>query len=331
LWHPGRSGARSFATLLLAVTLGLAMLGDAARAEPVHDLSRALVNGRLAKTRLSAAISLGRLRDPRSLRPLMRALVDDRDHRVRAEAASALGRLAQPAALPALRRARRDRHPAVRRQVFAAIAHIRDAQVVAAQARAVPPARPPSSPPPRAPAAVIAGGDVSAPAGASSDGRAEVHTAAQSDAVAGQQRIYVMLKSASDKSVGSAPPAMRQERATRMRALMAGHLARNGNVTVVPPGAISTAIASDPYGIDLTVVKLGRVERAAQIAVECEIRVAISAPDGRMLSVLTGGAKVEVPRATFREEFLPELNREALEGAVRSVERDLITHLIRQP
>lgn len=325
--------------------IALVVLTDgAARAERVHDLSRALLHGRLAKTRISAAVSLGRLRDPRSVKWLTQALGDDRDHRVRAEAADALGQLGEPAALPALRRARRDRSPAVRRQALAAIAHIRDAEAAVARARASRAARWSSAESPRAPAAVIAGRDVSSPAGPPSDARGASRAAAADahvDAAAGpsgQQRIYVTLKSASDKSVGVAAPATRQERASRMRTLMAGHLSRSPTVTVVPPGGAGSAArhvashaATDPYGIDLTVVKLGRIERPAQIEIECEIRVAISTPEGKMLSLLTGGAKVQVPRATFRDEFLPELHREALEGAVRSVEHDLIDHLARLP
>jgi hypothetical protein len=50
-----------------------------------------------------------------------------------------------------------------------------------------------------------------------------------------------------------------------------------------------------------------------------------------MLSFLTGGAKVQVPRGTFREHYLPQLRGEAIEGAVRSVHGDLVAFLKKQP
>jgi hypothetical protein len=140
--------------------------------------------------------------------------------------------------------------------------------------------------------------------------------------------IYVTLKSASDESSGRAGHAARRTRASRMRSLMQRHLERSQGVTVVASDSESMA---DPYAIDLTMRRLSRVERGPHVEVECEIRVAVSTREGKMLSVLTGGAKVQVPRDTFRDEFMPRLRREALEGAVRSVHRDLLAYLAKLP
>jgi HEAT repeats len=274
----------------------LIMAAGTARADRVHDLSRALVHGKRVQTRVSAAISLARLRDPRALGSLVRAL-RDRNHKVRAQAAAALGELGHADALPALRRARRDRNSTVRARALAALRRIRQVQT----------AREASSTVPALVASPVYG------------------IAADRDAA---RLVHVMLKAASDKSNGAEPSA-RQALANEMRSLMADQLERTPGVTVVPAGAGDRAI--DPYAIDLTVVKLERVERAATVDVECEIRVAISTPRGKMLSLLTGGAVAQLPRATFRDEFLPELRRDALEGAVRSVHRDLIAHLAKLP
>ncbi len=293
---------------LVAIGLAVAILAGgarAARADRVHDLSHALVHGKRATTRISAAESLGRLRDPRSLKSLVRALRDPH-HRVRALAASALGRLGAPDALAALEGARRDSSITVRRNAIGAIESIRARQAESA----------------RAGAAV----DI-APRHAAIAGSLLVRPAAVEEAPPAE-RLYVMLKSAIDKSSGAGPKG-RLARASRMRTLMADHLEQTRNVTLIPSGA--RALTVDPYAIDLTMVKLSRVEREANIEIECEIRVAISTPQGKMLSFLTGGAKVQVPRATFRDEFLPQLRREALEGAVRSVHRDLIAHLAKLP
>jgi HEAT repeats len=291
-----RKRSRPAAVLALAVAL-LVMASGSARADRVHDLSRALVHGKRVQTRISAAISLGRLRDPRAVGSLVRAL-RDRSSKVRAHAAAALGELGRADALPALRRARRDRSPTVRLRALAAMKRIRQVRI----ARAASPTAMPA----------LAASPV-------------YGIAADRDAA---RRVHVMLKSASDKAngaVASAHHALDRE----MRSLMADQLEQTPGVTVVPAGTGDRPI--DPYAIDLTVVKLERVERTATVDVECEIRVAISTPRGKMLSLLTGGAVAQLPRATFRDEFLPELRRDALEGAVRSVHRDLIAHLAKLP
>ena len=244
-----------------------------ALADRVDDLSRDLEGGRHEKTRVAAASSLAKLRDPRAVKPLTRAL-RDRSAMVRALAAGALGNLGDPAALPALQRAQRDPSRLVRRRADEAIAQIRRQQ--------------------------------------------------ESAASAGTPRIHVMLKTASDDSVA---PGVRKDRSREVRALMARRLVQSREVTLVASDSRDPSI--DPYAIDLTVVKLERTSRGKNIEVACEIRVAISTRAGKMLSFLTGGAAVQVPKASFRDEFLPQVQREALEGAVRSVHRDLVAYLAR--
>ncbi|HTE54540.1 MAG TPA: HEAT repeat domain-containing protein [Kofleriaceae bacterium] len=295
---------------LVALLLALAAThggGRPARAERVHDLSRALLHGKHVKTRLSAATALDRMRDPRALRSLMQAL-GDASYMVRELAAVALGHLGDPTALPALEGARSDPRRAVRRQVLAAIDLIRDKQRRARGASAA-----------RAP---LAGG---APVRGAGGLAYQVPGPKPGD----PPPIYVMLKSTSDKSAGGAALKVRKMRAQRMRSLMATELAHGKQVTLLP--TVSRDPSVDRYAIDLTVVKLARVERGPHVEVECEIRVAISTREGRMLSFLTGGAKVQVPRVSFREDFLPQLRGEALEGAVRSVHRDLVSYLLKLP
>ena len=306
-----------------APALGLALVvalvaggGHPARAERVHDLSRALVHAKREKTRIAAAASLGQLRDPRAREPLIRALRGDSSHVVRGMAATALGSLGDPAALPALERARRDRSRAVRLRVLVALSRIRDRQTAPAHVEAV-------DAPGRGAAAAAAAPAPPRRAG----GPAGYSFAARAAPAAAPDKVYVILKSASDKSAGSADRAVREKRATRMRSLMARQLQQSQDVTLL--ASMARAPSVEPYFVDLTVVKLDHVERGPNVEVECEIRAAISTREGKMLSFLTGGAKVQVPRTTFRAEFLPQLHGEALEGAVRSVHRDLVAHLIK--
>ena len=63
------------------------------------------------------------------------------------------------------------------------------------------------------------------------------------------------------------------------------------------------------------------------IEVEAELRVAISDVSGRMLSVMSGGAKVQVPPGTFDARQLPALRKEALDNAMRGMLDKLLAQL----
>ena len=49
--------------------------------------------------------------------------------------------------------------------------------------------------------------------------------------------------------------------------------------------------------------------------------------DGKMLSFLSGGAKVQVPKRTFNAKYLPEMRKEALENAMRGMFDKLLAQL----
>src|SRR5690606_19706459 len=90
-------------------------------ADRLSELARLLAGRSGEKIRISAAVELSRLRDPRALKPLVAALADP-SNVVRSVAASGLEHLGDPAALPALRRATKDPDRTVRRRVIDAIA-----------------------------------------------------------------------------------------------------------------------------------------------------------------------------------------------------------------
>jgi hypothetical protein len=297
---------RRLITLLLASGLGLGMGAGTAQAEKVHDLSRLLVHGKTEKERIAAAVSLGRLRDDRALKPLVRALSDD-SNVVRALAATALGYLAQPAALPALQRATKDPDLTVRRRATEAMAEIRR------------------------------GASATAPAAMPAPLQTARYDKLANYAIAPHEpartpQVYVLVKSAQDKSAGSAPLKTRQMHAVAMRSLMVDELKRDQQVTLMQATPAAAAqMGMEPYSIDVTIVKLDRLERGAHVEIECEIRVAVSNERGKMLSFLTGGAKVQVPKRTFRTTYEPQLKREALENAVKSVHQDLVAYLRNRP
>jgi hypothetical protein len=75
------------------------------------------------------------------------------------------------------------------------------------------------------------------------------------------------------------------------------------------------------------VTKLDVDQSGPSVEVDCELRLAVSDDTGKMLSFLSGGAKASVPRAKFKPEFLPNLRKEALEGALRGLFDKLLAHL----
>ena len=290
--------------MLLAAALGLGAGAGSARAEKVHDLSNLLVHGKTEKERIAAAVSLGRLRDDRALKPLVRALSDE-SNVVRALAATALGYLNQSAALPALQRASKDPDTTVRRRATEAIASIRQGASGGATAAA---------PPVQAARYNKLANYAIAP-----------HEPARTP------QVYVMVKSTQDKSAGSAPVKIRQMQATTMRTMIMDELKRDQQVTLMQTTPAAAATGVEPYSIDVTIMRLDRTERGAHVEIECEIRIAVSNERGKMLSFLTGGAKVQVPKRTFRAAYEPQLRREALENAVKSVRQDLVAYLRNRP
>lgn len=241
------------------------------------------------KARIAAAVSLGRVKDRRALRPLVLAL-RDRNRTVRVIAATALGHLGEPAALAALRRASSDDDSLVRKRAMEAIAKIRNRR------------------------ALRDGGYLRKEARRNLDARPE---------------LFVVLKSTHDESGGRLSKRVRAHRAQKMRSLMLRQLRRTPEITLNEQQARRYGIS--PHAIDVSITRFTRNQRGALIEVECQLRIAVSNKRGKMTSVLSGGAKVQVPVRSFKSSYLPQLRLEALENAVKGVHQDLLRHLRRNP
>jgi hypothetical protein len=285
----------------IALAAAVALRPAPGRAEKVHDLSRTLLRGKTDKERIAAAVALGRLRDARSVKPLIQALGDS-NNAVRAVAAIALGVLGDAQALPALRKASEDPDKTVRRRATEAMALIKQG-------------------------------------GAAGKGGAEALTndplanykldGRESPRVDDKPALYVVVKSAQDKTAGKTDLGTRRLRASHMKTLMVSELQHTQHVTTDKTEAEQLGI--EPYAIDVTILKLDRVVNGPYVEIQCELRVAISNKRGKMISFLTGGAKVQVPKRTFNAAYEPQLRLEALENAVKSVHQDLITYLTSRP
>jgi len=268
-----------------------------ASADRLVNLSRTLASSKHDKARIAAAVSLGRMKDRLALRPLVRAL-RDKNRVVRAIAAASLGHLGDAQALPSLKRAMRDADATVRRRATRAIVAIRRSS--AAKNSAAQPAA-------KKRAAKRAGfGD-------------------RPRKLAPRPTLYLVLKSATDESRNRSNKKMRARREAKLRSYMESELKGAKDVTTSEHEA--TAYGIERNTIDASITKLKRRVSGPYVEVECEIRIAISNNRGKMLSFLTGGAKVQIPKGMYRKKQLPKLRLEAIENAVKSVHQDLISHL----
>ncbi len=274
------------------------------KADRLGDLSQRLSKSKSDKARVAAAVSLGRLKDKRALKPLVTAL-RDKNKSVRAVAASALGGLGDSRALPALRRATLDKDKTVRKRATVAIGVIRK----------------------------------EAGSSAESSNRYNLKSRKIRDAhyrVDGQESprmsprkpdLFVTVRASADQAPGKATKKERKARSEVMRTLMLAELSNAKRLTT------SASIAEDLdlpyYGVDISITRLQRVVNGPWIELECELRVAISNERGKMISFLTGGAKVQVPKRSFRKQFETNMRKEALENAVKSVHSDLVRYLLK--
>jgi hypothetical protein len=219
-------------------------------------------------------------------------------------AATALGRLEYPAALPTLRvLATDDRDEEVRKA--ASNAAIKIAQ---ASHRLGP-----------RPDAVEA--DPQARRVASTTGHGLDRAAAAPD----HADLYLLVSSAADESPGPADKPTRQRHADVIKRVLLAELKTAPSVTQLARDAQRWGLPA--RHIDLSVTRLDVRKVAGALAINAELRVTISDDNGKLLSFLTGGAKVEVPNQKLDPKYLPALRVEALENAMRGMFGKLLAHL----
>ncbi len=284
----------------------LAMIGLLAPSAPAHAEERVAVLARMlksssAKTRLAAVLSLAKLGDPAAEKPLVSAL-GDRNVRVRAVAATALGRLDCDAALPTLRvLAAADADPGVREAARNATMKIakaslqRDERTASVDAEA---------------RRAAASGRPAAPHGRSSEPHAE---------------LYLRINSSTDDSPGRADKAARKAHAAIVKRVLLEQLQTAPSITSQTSEAERWGLAA--RHIDLSVTRLAATRARGMVEVDAQLRLAISDDSGKMLSFLSGGAKVQVPSDKFDAKYLPTMRKEALEGAMRGMFGNLLAHL----
>jgi hypothetical protein len=289
---------------LLAIVFAAVLQYAPAHAEQrVAALTR-MLSSSSDKTRLSAVLALAKLAEPAAQKALVGAL-NDPSARVRVVAATALGRLACEAALPRLRTlASEDTDDDVRKAAGNAAMKI---------ARA---SRPADDRPARS------DGDVEARRMAAGGAR-PVGRLARPDEP--HPDLYVLINSSSDDSPGIADKAARKQHADIIKRVLMQHCRAEPSITSTFDDAQRWDLIA--RHIDLSVTRLDVVRNATAVEIDAQLRLAISDDSGKMLSFLSGGAKVQVGNQTFDPRYLPALRKEALENAMRGMFDKLLRHL----
>lgn len=274
--------------------------GRAAQAEERVAVLARMLKSSSEKTRLAAVLSLAKLGDRAAERPLVTAL-RDKNMRVRAVAATALGRLDCDAALPTLRvLAASDAEDDVRQAAsnaalkIAKSSHQRDERIAQVDAEA----------------RRAASGHASAPRARQGEPHAE---------------LYLLINSSADDSPGRPDKVARKTHAEIVKRALVAKFKTEASITSVAAEAQRWGLIA--RHIDLSVTKLELRRAGGVLELAAELRIAISDDNGKMLSFLNGGAKIQVPSAKFDTRYLPALRREALENAMRGMLHKLLAYL----
>lgn len=311
-----RLGRRVAAVLVALIACAAApSIAHADDADRIAQLSETLSAKHSERDRVAACTALARMNSKVALRPLVAAL-RDASPTVRGIAAAGLGKLGHRAALPALRAAQGDSDVIVQKRAAEAIVQICTANnlpVAAAPTSSIVPPAPTTQP------SVAKGLAGARPA------VAKAGFGNQPRAVAPRPELFIVIKSASDDSAGKHDKKARKLHADALRDAMATELASESLVTVMPADAKKFGL--DARHLDLSVVSIDLRTDGAFMEVEAQLRLAISDDNGRMLSFVSGGAKIQVPRKGYDASYLPQLRKEALENAVRGLFGKLIDQL----
>jgi len=283
----------------LVVLLLVANVAPARAGDRIDELTTQLSSSS-EKTRLTAVVSLARLDDKRALKPLVTALHDP-SAPVRALAASALGHLGHKASLPSLRTAATDDTDETVRE------KAREAAVRVAKVNNLPDELPPAK------------AEVAQARRTTGFGRSP-------HAVEDRPDLYVVIKSTNDDSPGSKnDKVVRKNNADVLKTSLQDQLKAAPQVTLTETEAKRWGL--EARHIDVSVVKLDVDTSGSYVEISADLRLAISDDTGKMLSFLSGGAKVQVPRSKYKPQFLPDFRKEALEGAMKGMFDKLLAHL----
>jgi hypothetical protein len=243
---------------------------------------------------------------------LSRTLEKSPEEKARLAAAVSLGRLADRRGVPALSKALSDKSPVVRGVAATALGHIGDTRAIPALERALGDSNEAVRTRSRDALALLRGKSASSTASAP-PGRVTPKERPRLD----DGKVRVTVKPMTTKTAS-------KELAKQMQGFVIAELQRSPEVAVETDGVVGRFV------IDGAITKMSRITSGPWVEVSCEVRITISTSDGRILSMVTGGATVQTPANYYRAKMDKGLYRDALENAVRGAHQNLITFLGRQ-
>lgn len=275
------------------------------QANKVGQLGKTLKTSRKEKARISAAVSLGRLHDKRGVGALVFALRKDSSKLVRAVSAAALGHIGDKRALPALEKATHDKAKTVRKRAREAVQRIEEK-------------------------VNERGGAAGSMTSKKRDKRAKTirMAARERPSLERTPTVFVKLETVADRSKRKTTKRHRAWSARKLKGYFTTELRRTADVTTDIERADDLGIRK--FNVDVTITGFSRRTRGPWVEIVCEVRLSVSNHRGRMLSFLTGGATVQVPKRTFKRKYETQLRKEALENAAKSMHQDLMAYLAKE-
>ena len=284
-------------TVFICGWVGLALVASAtpAYADRIDDLSRTLEQEKDEKARIAAAVGLGRLADARAVPALVRALRDS-SAVVRGVAASALGRIGDTRAVPGLERLKNDTSDVVRTRAKEALGLIREKE------------------------ARLSGGGRTVDTSYVAPRERPLLKAP--DEPAPTPHLFVTVKSITNKAENGGKPF-----ADKMRDYLVTEL--KGSPEITMDDALAGGVTSR-FVIDGAITSMTKTTNARFVELRCEVQISISNSRGKILSIVTGGATLSVPRASWRDSAEKNLWPQAIENAVRGAHQNLVAYMTRQ-
>jgi hypothetical protein len=255
-----RTTAAAIHLVALAVALVVVTRATPARADNVGELVRQLENDDSDKVRLSAALNLTKLGDPRAILPLTKAVSADTDKTVRGAAAVGLGKLVT------------DKTEArIKKLAVAALGRARDSDdsdFVRGEAEKA----------------------LKAIGVTTGNGRVQPPTSGGS--------IYVNIGPMSSKTGDSAVDARLKALMVKVAGRTMGKVASNMATTWpggLPTKAMLDAQSTQGFYVDGTVNEVNVKQAGSSMTVSCKINMLLASfPDKSVFGFLSGGASVQV-------------------------------------
>ncbi len=138
----------------------------------------------------------------------------------------------------------------------------------------------------------------------------------------GKPQISVAIASSHDESPGARDAAAREANRETIKQALLASLKSSSQLTSVAQAGV------EARRVDLTVVVLDVTEGARGMQLRAELKIVISDATGKILSIVTGGAKSQVSRRAWGTR--PHaIEKQLLEDAMQGMFGPLRTHLLR--